>query len=67
MAVEEAVSVVVRVESWLSSAVMRAESAVKEGGVERAESSEAISWREACKEGVASSRSFFSFCRRSRS
>ena len=67
MAAEEAVKEVLRVESWVSRAVIRAVSAVREGVVGRADSSEAISVREACKEGVASSRSFFSFRRRSRS
>lgn len=64
---EEAIKVVVRVESRVSRSVTRAERAVREGVVERVESSEAISLREACSEGVVSSRSFFSFWRRSRS
>jgi len=61
MAAEEVVSVVVRVASWVPRAVMRAERAVREGVVGRAESSEAISVRDAWREGVVSSRSFFSF------
>ena len=67
MAADEAFKLAAKVESWDSRAVIRAERATSEGVVGRACSSEAISVSEVWREGVVSSRSFFSVWRRSRS